>query len=150
MRSSGQQPGGLQATAQSKAVASLLHKEMARIQSGLCLYHFNYGDKAHSCTPLCNWDGLVNAISPGQLVQAFPRGHRRCRFYFSTLFNQPPLWSSVGWRSWSVYPVLGGEAVLVILQWEGIQLAFSTGCCAVARYRGGIFEQLRTAGRWCR
>ncbi len=27
----------------------------AHIQSGLCPKHFNYGDKAHSFTPLRNW-----------------------------------------------------------------------------------------------
>jgi hypothetical protein len=51
-RGGGQQvPGG----GQSKAAASLLPREIARIQSGLCLYHFNHGEKAHSCTPPCNW-----------------------------------------------------------------------------------------------
>jgi hypothetical protein len=55
-RGGGQQPGGLQVTTQSKAVvASLLPKEMVRIQSSLCLYHFIYVDKAHSCTTPCNW-----------------------------------------------------------------------------------------------
>jgi hypothetical protein len=38
-------------TSQSKAVASLLPREMACIQSGLCLYHFNRGKKAHSPPP---------------------------------------------------------------------------------------------------
>ncbi len=52
---SGKQPGGQQAASQFKAAASLLPREMARIQSGLCPKHFNYGDKAHSCTPLCSW-----------------------------------------------------------------------------------------------
>ncbi len=50
-----QQPGGQQVASQSKAAASLLPREMARIQSGLCLYHFNHGEKADSCTPPCNW-----------------------------------------------------------------------------------------------
>jgi hypothetical protein len=54
-RGGGQQPGGQQGAGQSKAAASLLPREMARIQSGLCLYHFNHGEKAHSCTPPCNW-----------------------------------------------------------------------------------------------
>jgi hypothetical protein len=52
---SGKQPGGQQVAPQSKAAASLLPREMARIQSGLCPKHFNYGDKAHSCTPPCSW-----------------------------------------------------------------------------------------------
>jgi hypothetical protein len=52
---SGKQPGGQQAASQSKAAASLLPREMARIQSGLCPKQFNYGDKAHSCTPPCSW-----------------------------------------------------------------------------------------------
>jgi hypothetical protein len=51
----GQQPCGQQATGQSKAAVSLLPMEMARIQSGLCLLHFNHGEKAHSCTPPCCW-----------------------------------------------------------------------------------------------
>jgi site-specific DNA-cytosine methylase len=54
-RGGSQQPGGQQAPGQSRAASSLLPREMARIQSGLCLYHFNHGDKAHSCTPPCNW-----------------------------------------------------------------------------------------------
>ncbi len=54
-RGGGQQPGSQQGTGQSKAAASLLPREMARNQSGLCLYHFNHGEKAYSCTPLCNW-----------------------------------------------------------------------------------------------
>jgi hypothetical protein len=51
----GQQSGSQQASGQPTAVASLLPREMARIQSSLCLNHFNYGDKACSCTPPCNW-----------------------------------------------------------------------------------------------
>jgi hypothetical protein len=51
--SGGQQPGGV--ATQSKAAASLLPREMARIQSGLCPKHFNFRDKAHSCTPPCSW-----------------------------------------------------------------------------------------------
>ncbi len=54
-RGGGQQPGGQQAPGQAKAVASLLPRELARIQSGLCLSHFNHGEKAYSCTPPCNW-----------------------------------------------------------------------------------------------
>jgi hypothetical protein len=49
----GQQPGVV--ATQSKAAASLLPREMARIQTSLCLKRFKYGDKAHSCTPTCNW-----------------------------------------------------------------------------------------------
>ncbi len=30
-------------------------QEMAKIQSGLCLYHFPHGEMANSCTPLCSW-----------------------------------------------------------------------------------------------
>jgi uncharacterized membrane protein YgcG len=54
-RSGGQQAGGSQAPSQPKPAASLTPKEMARIQSGLCVKHFTYGDKAHSCTPPCCW-----------------------------------------------------------------------------------------------
>jgi hypothetical protein len=54
-RGGGQQSGGQQMSSQPTAVASLLPREMARIQSGLCLNHFNYGDKARSCTPPCAW-----------------------------------------------------------------------------------------------
>jgi hypothetical protein len=54
-RGGGQQTGGQQSPGQSKAAASLLPREMARIQSGLFLSHFNNGERAHSCTPPCNW-----------------------------------------------------------------------------------------------
>ncbi len=54
-RGGGQQSGGQQASGQPTAAASLLPREMARIQSSLCLSHFNYGDKACSYTPPCNW-----------------------------------------------------------------------------------------------
>jgi hypothetical protein len=54
-RGASQQPAGQQAPGLARAAAPLLPKELARIQSGLCLKHFNYGDKAHSCTPPCNW-----------------------------------------------------------------------------------------------
>jgi hypothetical protein len=54
-RQGGQQPGGQQATSQSKAAGPMLPRELARIQSGLCLAHFNHGDKAFSCTAPCNW-----------------------------------------------------------------------------------------------
>jgi hypothetical protein len=50
----GQQHCGQQVTSQYKAAASLLPREMACIQSGHCLYHFNHGEKAHSCMPPCN------------------------------------------------------------------------------------------------
>jgi uncharacterized membrane protein YgcG len=54
-RGGGNQQGGQQSSGQPTAAASLLPREMARIQSGLCLNHFNYGDKARSCTPPCVW-----------------------------------------------------------------------------------------------
>jgi hypothetical protein len=53
-RGGDQQPGGQQVAGQYKAAASLIPR-MARIQSGLCLYHFIHGEKAHSCTAPCNW-----------------------------------------------------------------------------------------------
>jgi hypothetical protein len=54
-RGGSQQSGGLQVPSHPKAAASLPPREMAWIQSGLCVKHFAYGDKAHSCTPPCNW-----------------------------------------------------------------------------------------------
>jgi hypothetical protein len=51
----GQQPGGQQAAGQSKAAAPILPRELARIQSGLCVAHFNHGEKAFSCTAPCSW-----------------------------------------------------------------------------------------------
>jgi uncharacterized membrane protein YgcG len=54
-RGGGQQSGGQQVPGQPTAAALLLPRELVRIQSGLCLNHFNYGDKARSCTPPCNW-----------------------------------------------------------------------------------------------
>jgi hypothetical protein len=54
-RGGGQQPSGLQTAGQPKAAAPLHPKELARIQSGLCVAHFNHGDKAFTCTPPCSW-----------------------------------------------------------------------------------------------
>ncbi len=47
-RQGSQQPGSQQATGESKAAASLLPKELARILSSLCMAHFNHGEKAFS------------------------------------------------------------------------------------------------------
>jgi hypothetical protein len=41
-RQGGLQPGGQHAAGQSKAAAPVLPKELARIQSGLCVAHFNH------------------------------------------------------------------------------------------------------------
>jgi hypothetical protein len=30
---------------------------LSRVQSGLCFYHWNYGDKASKCDGLCRWAG---------------------------------------------------------------------------------------------
>ncbi len=49
-RGGGQQPAG-----QSKAAAPLLPMMLARIQSVLCVAHFNHGDRAFTCTPPFNW-----------------------------------------------------------------------------------------------
>jgi hypothetical protein len=47
--------GGQLASGQPKAAAPVPPKELARIQSGLCMAHFNHGEKAFSCTAPCNW-----------------------------------------------------------------------------------------------
>jgi hypothetical protein len=46
----GQQAGGL-----SQAVPPLRPADLARIQHGLCFYHFNFGEQAHNCVAPCNW-----------------------------------------------------------------------------------------------
>jgi hypothetical protein len=47
----GQQAGGL-----SQAVPPLWPADLARIQHGLCFYHFNFGEQAHNCVAPCNWE----------------------------------------------------------------------------------------------
>jgi hypothetical protein len=46
----GQQAGGL-----AQAVPPLQPADLARIQHGLCFYHFNFGEQAHNCVAPCNW-----------------------------------------------------------------------------------------------
>jgi hypothetical protein len=47
--------GGQQVAHQPLAAPSLRPADLARIQHGLCFYHFNFGDQAHNCTAPCNW-----------------------------------------------------------------------------------------------
>jgi hypothetical protein len=49
------QVGGQQVAHQPLAAPSLRPTDLARIQYGLCFYHFNFGDQAHNCTAPCNW-----------------------------------------------------------------------------------------------
>jgi hypothetical protein len=49
------QVGGQQVAHQPLAAPSLRPADLARIQHGLCFYHFNFGDQAHNCTAPCNW-----------------------------------------------------------------------------------------------
>ncbi len=46
----GQQAGGL-----PQATPPLRPADLARIQHGLCFYHFNFGEQAHNCVAPCNW-----------------------------------------------------------------------------------------------
>ncbi len=34
-----------------------LPTSLSRMQSGLCFYHWNFGDKASKCDGLCSWAG---------------------------------------------------------------------------------------------
>jgi hypothetical protein len=43
-------------TSSSSTPTSMKPMEMARIQSGLCYYHFKFGDKSYNCTPPCTWE----------------------------------------------------------------------------------------------
>ncbi len=54
-RVGGQQAGGQLVTSQFKAAASLLPRELARFQSGLCVDYFSHGEKAYSCAAPCSW-----------------------------------------------------------------------------------------------
>jgi hypothetical protein len=49
------QVGGQQVAHQPLAASSLRPADLARIQHGLCFYHFNFGKQAHNCTAPCNW-----------------------------------------------------------------------------------------------
>ncbi len=117
----GQHPGGQQVTSQSKAVASLLPREMACIQSGLCLYHFNFGKKAHSCTPLAtretsmpyppagwytSWTSFLIGISWWTL---------ELPFLFFLILQPAILEPSLGGWGWSAYTMLGAKEVPVVL-----------------------------------
>ncbi len=54
-RQGGQPPGSQQVFGQSKAAVPVLPRELVRIQRGLCVAHFNHGEKAFSCTAPCSW-----------------------------------------------------------------------------------------------
>ncbi len=49
------QVGGQQGAHQPPAAPSLRPADSARIQHGLCFYHFIFGGQAHNCTAPCNW-----------------------------------------------------------------------------------------------
>jgi hypothetical protein len=53
----GAQPpaGGQQVGDLPQASPSLRPADLARIQHGLCFYHFNFGEQAHNCVAPCNW-----------------------------------------------------------------------------------------------
>jgi hypothetical protein len=58
----GRPSGSLRGGAQVQQVAnppqgapSLRPADLARIQHGLCFYHFNFGEQAHNCVAPCNW-----------------------------------------------------------------------------------------------
>jgi hypothetical protein len=52
---SSQLTGGQQVAGQSPAAPSLRPADLARIQHGLCFYHFNFGEQAHNYVAPCNW-----------------------------------------------------------------------------------------------
>ena len=43
------------ATGAAQAVPATNPKALSRLQSGLCFYHWSFGDKALRCEPPCNW-----------------------------------------------------------------------------------------------
>jgi len=49
----GQRGGGAATSTQQPSQPSL--SDIARAGTGLCHYHFSYGDRAQKCTPPCNW-----------------------------------------------------------------------------------------------
>jgi hypothetical protein len=51
----GAQAGGQQASSLPQAAPPLRPADLARIQHGLCFYHFNFGEQAHNCVAPCNW-----------------------------------------------------------------------------------------------
>jgi hypothetical protein len=54
-RPSGSARGGAQAVNPPQGAPSLRPADLARIQHGLCFYHFNFGEQAHNCMAPCNW-----------------------------------------------------------------------------------------------
>ena len=54
----GQRTGGTAASTQQPHPQSL--SDIARAGTGLCHFHFSYGDRAQKCTPPCSWQAQGN------------------------------------------------------------------------------------------
>jgi hypothetical protein len=142
----GQQAGGL-----SQAVPPLRPADLARIQHGLCFYHFNFGEQPTTALPPAigetsfpgaSWRRSSRPAGPHHgpaFAQAFPGGHRSCLFGFSTFLDQLPKRPGLGWCCWAAYFLLGRQDFSPLFRRSEFQLAFSASCSPVSPLLEWIF-----------